>query len=48
VVMGIDEAAWLYNWVQLGTPVLIYGVTPPTDLNYDDLIEAQQKTQETP
>ena len=48
VVMGIDEAAWLYKWAQLGTPVLIYGVTPPTDLNYDDLIEAQQKTQKAP
>ncbi len=48
VVMDIKEAAWLYQWVKLGTPVLIYGQTPPTELNYDDLIEARDKTEQKP
>jgi lipoprotein-anchoring transpeptidase ErfK/SrfK len=45
VVMGIEDSAALYKWVQLGTPVVIYGQTPPSPLNYDDLIEAQKKTE---
>ncbi|MCL4505651.1 MAG: peptidoglycan binding domain-containing protein [Chloroflexi bacterium] len=45
VVMGIADSDALYKWVQIGTPVLIYGTTPPSPLTYDNLIEAQQKTQ---
>jgi L,D-transpeptidase catalytic domain/Putative peptidoglycan binding domain/LysM domain len=48
IVMGIEESDWLYKWVQIGTPVIVYGTTPPSALTYDNLIEAQQKTQQTP
>jgi LysM repeat protein len=45
IVMGIEDSDKLYRWAQLGTPVLVYGKTPPSSLTYDNLIEAQQKTQ---
>jgi hypothetical protein len=48
IVMGIEESDWLYNWVQIGTPVIVYGTTPPSALTYDNLIEAQQTTQQKP
>ena len=46
IVMGIEDSDKLYRWAQLGTPVLIYGTTPPSSLTYDNLIEAQDKTAE--
>jgi hypothetical protein len=42
IVMGIQDSETLYRWAQLGTPVLIYGTTPPSSLTYDNLIEAQK------
>jgi hypothetical protein len=48
VVMGIEDSDKLYHWVQVGTPVLISGTTPSTTLTYDNLIEAENKTAETP
>ncbi len=43
VVLGIEDSDFIYRWAELGTPVLIYGKTPPSPFTYDDLIEAQQK-----
>lgn len=48
IVMGIEDSDWLYRWAQVGTPVIIYGETPPSTLNYDDLIEAQKETEKPP
>ncbi len=48
VVMGIEDSDALYRWAALGTPVVIYGNTPPSPFTYDDLIEAQKKTEEQP
>jgi hypothetical protein len=48
IVMGIEDSDRLYKWAQLGTPVIVYGKTPPSSLNYDDLIEAQKKTESPP
>ena len=44
VVLGIEDSDFIYRWAELGTPVLIYGKTPPSPFNYDDLVEAQKKT----
>lgn len=46
VVLGIEDSDFIYRWAELGTPVLIYGKTPPSPFTYDDLIEAQQKAGE--
>lgn len=43
VVLGIEDSDFIYRWAELGTPVLIYGKTPPSPFTYGDLIEAQQK-----
>lgn len=48
IVMGIEDSDKLYRWVQIGAPVVIHGKTPPSSLNYDDLIEAQEKTESQP
>ncbi|MCS7061620.1 MAG: L,D-transpeptidase family protein [Anaerolineae bacterium] len=44
VVLGIEDSDFLYRWAEIGTPVMIYGKTPPSPFTYDDLIEAQRKT----
>ncbi len=46
VVLGIEDSDFIYRWAEPGTPVLIYGKTPPSPFTYDDLIEAQQKAGE--
>jgi hypothetical protein len=48
VVMGIEDSDALYRWAALGTPVVIHGKTPPSPFTYDDLIEAQKKTEGQP
>jgi lipoprotein-anchoring transpeptidase ErfK/SrfK len=43
IVMSVTDSEFLYPWADLGTPVVIYGGTPPSSLHYDNLVEAQQK-----
>jgi hypothetical protein len=45
IVVGIEDSDKLYRWAQIGTPVVIYGKTPPSSLNYDNLFEAEKKTE---
>lgn len=45
IVMGVKDSAFIYEWADAGTPVVIYGTTPPSTLNYDNLVEAQRAAQ---
>jgi lipoprotein-anchoring transpeptidase ErfK/SrfK len=42
IVMGIKDSAFIYQWADVGTPVVIHGTTPPSSLNYDNLVQAQK------
>jgi lipoprotein-anchoring transpeptidase ErfK/SrfK len=44
IVMGIKDSAFIYGWADVGTPVVIHGTTPPSPLNYDNLVQAQKTT----
>jgi hypothetical protein len=44
IVMSVQDSDFLYKWADIGTPVVIHGTTPPSPLNYDNLVEAQSKT----
>jgi lipoprotein-anchoring transpeptidase ErfK/SrfK len=41
IVMNAADSEYLYQWADIGTPVAIHGVTPPSLLQYDNLAEAQ-------
>lgn len=42
IVMNPMDSEFLYQWVDIGTPVAIHGSTPSSALHYDSLVEAQQ------
>ena len=44
IVMSVKDSAFIYQWADVGTPVVIHGTTPPSPLNYDNLVQAQKTT----
>ena len=42
IVMNVQDSDFLYHWADVGTPIVIHGITPSSALNYDNLVEAQK------